>query len=201
MEFLSGDCHRILPMRSQHWFRWWLGAIRQQAIIGTNVDPHLCHHMVSIDHNELTGMATPRGAWTSNELQRLDFKTEQWDNSFSIGHQGDIHHQIFRNSRQDLCIQNIQKISKELGQYHGCWCPGMQRARASAALIFTYFFRYSGLSTKHPGSEADPAQHLFPGDYLSNVFMGDLSDPQINQMDKHLIINAAIKRLTLAEAI
>ena len=37
------------------------------------------------------------------------------ENSSRNGHQGDIHHQIFRNSRQDLCIQNIQNISKELG--------------------------------------------------------------------------------------
>ena len=26
-------------MASQHWLRWWLGAVRQQAITGTNVEP------------------------------------------------------------------------------------------------------------------------------------------------------------------
>ena len=28
----SNECHRILLMISQHSFRWWLGAVRQQAI-------------------------------------------------------------------------------------------------------------------------------------------------------------------------
>ena len=33
-------------MISQHWFRWWLGAVRQQAITwAANVDPDLYHHM------------------------------------------------------------------------------------------------------------------------------------------------------------
>ena len=40
-------------MRSQHWFRKWLDAIRQQAITWTNVDPELRCHMVSLGHNEL----------------------------------------------------------------------------------------------------------------------------------------------------
>ena len=40
-------------MISQHWFRWWLGAIRQQAITWTNVDTDPCRHMVSLGHNEL----------------------------------------------------------------------------------------------------------------------------------------------------
>ena len=40
-------------MISQHWFRWWLGAVRQQAIIWANVDPDLCRHMASLGHNEL----------------------------------------------------------------------------------------------------------------------------------------------------
>ena len=32
-------------MRSQHWFRSWLGAVRQQAITWANVDLDLCHHI------------------------------------------------------------------------------------------------------------------------------------------------------------
>ena len=39
-------------MVSQHWFRIWLGAVRQQAITWTNVpDPR--RHMTSLGHNEL----------------------------------------------------------------------------------------------------------------------------------------------------
>ena len=44
-------------MISQHWFRQWLGAIRQQAITWTNVDPDIFHHMASPGHNELKAMA------------------------------------------------------------------------------------------------------------------------------------------------
>ena len=32
-----------------------LGAVEQQAITWANVDPDLCHHMVSLDKNELIG--------------------------------------------------------------------------------------------------------------------------------------------------
>ena len=38
---------------SQHWLRQWLGAVRLQAIIWTNVDRVLWRHMVSLGHNEL----------------------------------------------------------------------------------------------------------------------------------------------------
>ena len=40
-------------MISQHWFRWWLGAVRQRAIIWANVDPDHSRHMASLGHNEL----------------------------------------------------------------------------------------------------------------------------------------------------
>ena len=38
----------------QHWFRLWLGAVRQQAITWANVDQCLCRHMASLGANELT---------------------------------------------------------------------------------------------------------------------------------------------------
>ena len=37
-----------------HWFRWWLGAVRQQASAWANVNPVLFCHVVSLGHNELT---------------------------------------------------------------------------------------------------------------------------------------------------
>ena len=40
-------------MISQHWLRWWLSTIRQQAITWDNVDSDLCHHIVSSDHNHI----------------------------------------------------------------------------------------------------------------------------------------------------
>ena len=50
----SGECHRTPVMINQHRFRYWLGAVRQQAITWTTVDPDLCHHKASLGHNELT---------------------------------------------------------------------------------------------------------------------------------------------------
>ena len=61
VKFPSDECHWTVLMISQHWFRWswwWLGVIRQQAITWANVDPDLCHHMMSHSlghkHHELT---------------------------------------------------------------------------------------------------------------------------------------------------
>ena len=51
-------------MISQHWFRQWLGAVRQQAITLANVD--LCRHVASVGHNELTFLC--RRGMTGGEL-------------------------------------------------------------------------------------------------------------------------------------
>ena len=40
-------------MICQDWFRWWFGAVRQQAITRAYVDPNVCHYLVSLGHNEL----------------------------------------------------------------------------------------------------------------------------------------------------
>ena len=44
--------HNGILMISQHWFRLWLGVVRQQAITRTNADPDLCCDMASLSHNE-----------------------------------------------------------------------------------------------------------------------------------------------------
>ena len=49
----SDECHWTLLMISQHWFRYWLGAVRQQAITWANVDSDPWRHMTSLGHNEL----------------------------------------------------------------------------------------------------------------------------------------------------
>ena len=41
-------------MINQHWFREWLGAVRQQAITWNNIDPNLFYYMASPGHNVLT---------------------------------------------------------------------------------------------------------------------------------------------------
>ena len=48
------ECHSTLLMISQHWFRKWLVAVRQQAITWANGDPDLCRHMASLGPNELS---------------------------------------------------------------------------------------------------------------------------------------------------
>ena len=47
----SCECHWTSIIH-QYWFRQWLGAVRQQVIARTNVDPDLCRHKASLDHNE-----------------------------------------------------------------------------------------------------------------------------------------------------
>ena len=54
----SDECHWTLLMISQHWLRWWLGAVRQQAITWANFDPDLSHHMASLGPNELKFTST-----------------------------------------------------------------------------------------------------------------------------------------------
>ena len=49
----SDEWHSTLLMISHHWFRWWLGAVRQQAITWTSIDQDLQRHMTSLDPNEL----------------------------------------------------------------------------------------------------------------------------------------------------
>ena len=49
-----GECQMTSLRISQRWFRKWLGAIRQHAITGANVDLDLCSHMMSLGHNEST---------------------------------------------------------------------------------------------------------------------------------------------------
>ena len=66
LEKLSSDkCHCTLLMTSQYCFRWWLGAIRHQAITWTSVDPNRCHQMASLGHNVLMSTyPVHRGIWT-----------------------------------------------------------------------------------------------------------------------------------------
>ena len=45
-------------MSSQHRFRQWLAAVKQQAITLTDVNPNLCHHIASLGHNE-SGTKSP----------------------------------------------------------------------------------------------------------------------------------------------
>ena len=52
------DCPQLNTVKTslminQHWLKKWLDAVRQQAITWANVDPHLCHHMALLSHNEL----------------------------------------------------------------------------------------------------------------------------------------------------
>ena len=50
----SDECHWIFQTINQYWFRWWLGAVKQQVSAWANVDPDLCRHMASLGYNDLT---------------------------------------------------------------------------------------------------------------------------------------------------
>ena len=39
---------------SQCWFRWWFGAIQQEAITWISVNEDIWHYMETTGHNELT---------------------------------------------------------------------------------------------------------------------------------------------------
>ena len=41
-------------VKSQHWLRKWLGAVRHQAITRSSVDPDLCCHVSLLGYNVLT---------------------------------------------------------------------------------------------------------------------------------------------------
>ena len=47
----KGDYHGTFLMISQHSFKYWLSAVRQQAITRANVDPVECRHLGSPSHN------------------------------------------------------------------------------------------------------------------------------------------------------
>ena len=49
----SDECNWTLLMISQHWYRWWRGAVRQQAITWASVDPDLCRQIASLGPNKL----------------------------------------------------------------------------------------------------------------------------------------------------
>ena len=48
-----GEYHKSSKINNRHWFKKWIGAVRQQAIIWA-YDPDLCHHMASLVQNGLT---------------------------------------------------------------------------------------------------------------------------------------------------
>ena len=76
----SDECHRILLMIREHWFKQWPGAVRHQAITWANVDPDPYRHMASLWHTELTCIwhmcATTKYRWIwhnwSQHLHKYD---------------------------------------------------------------------------------------------------------------------------------
>ena len=54
VKLLCGECHRTSLMSSSSWFRYWFGAIRQQAIAWASVYQDPCRHMALLGHIELT---------------------------------------------------------------------------------------------------------------------------------------------------
>ena len=76
-------------MISQHWFRLWLGAVRQQAITWANVDPVLWRHMASLGPDELSSDDT------------VQFTRPQW-----LNHWGQA---------TDICVSRVTIIGSDNG--------------------------------------------------------------------------------------
>ena len=75
----SGECHRTPPMISQHWFRKWLAAVKQQDI-RFNIDQVLWCHVTSSGLKELTYLPLDKMATTiSQTIFSNDFS---WMKSF-----------------------------------------------------------------------------------------------------------------------
>ena len=79
VKLLSGKCHGAALMISQHWFRWWLGAVRQQAITWANIDPDLCRHMASPSQSDLKH---PWEYWSPAWIWRCLFRYLSFVTSF-----------------------------------------------------------------------------------------------------------------------
>ena len=150
VKLISGDCHRNPLTINQHWFRliqplpspqwvevctalthcglvtsygdidlrqlWhrqWLVAWRHQAITWTNVD--LSSERSSGNHLRAVSQEIPP-PWISkkleNHLYEIPFKSPR-------GHWVNIKLPV-----AELTNRQGTNICRELGQYHGCWCPG-----------------------------------------------------------------------------
>ena len=72
-------------MISQHWFKYWLGAVRQQAITWANVDSDLCRHMASLGHNVLKYM-WKSGCRPANFWSGTPFNIKMPSNQYPIIH-------------------------------------------------------------------------------------------------------------------
>ena len=72
VKFPQDESWRTLLMICLHWFKLWIGAIRQQAVTSANVDPDLCHHMASLGHSESKPVSlgsVPKLTYVCNPIQ------------------------------------------------------------------------------------------------------------------------------------
>ena len=79
-------CQTTSLVPSQHWFRYWLDALRQQAITCANVDQCLYHYMVSLGCNELNWYDTTEltqycGWWWPGALAPGHQQPQCWPSS------------------------------------------------------------------------------------------------------------------------
>ena len=68
-------------MISQHWFRLWLDAIRQQAITWANVDQILCRHMMSLGHSVLSAIISFVSILIKNDHVMIRYNCVQYSSS------------------------------------------------------------------------------------------------------------------------
>ena len=104
----SVECHWTLLKISQHWFRWWLGALRRQTITGVNIHSDLCRHMASVGHNDLRRFAVRylHHKWTSSILRKFVLNTQ--------------HHNMSGCTNQVVCTHSYSFKTSDLQITH--WC-------------------------------------------------------------------------------
>ena len=78
VKLLSSEFQKASLMISKHRFRWWLDAVRHQAVTWTSVDYDQQHHVVSLGHNELThkGLNEMADGYFADNIFKCNFLPE-----------------------------------------------------------------------------------------------------------------------------
>ena len=111
----SDDSNWALLMISQHWFRWHLGAIRQQAITRVKVDPDLCCYMFVANR--------PQWVKLTKDIPQFNVMDKLWDAYFEYFEENQPcynNNQLHQKSRQGpfpCCKRSLKPRDRKIGNY------------------------------------------------------------------------------------
>ena len=100
---------------NQHRFRQLLGAVRQRAIAGANVDQDQCHQKASLSHNE-----PPIKMITVNQIYRLDLNAMR-QNSKTIILELSLFNSPFVECKWSLFLECHDGTIDNAGVFSGRW--------------------------------------------------------------------------------